>query len=60
MEINLLNILQNKADGKLSYFQIYLTGCVGGICPVAILCPTELVKIRLQDQLSMHNSFCEL
>ena len=41
------------ADGKPSYYQIWLAGCVGGAAQLTIAVPVDVVKIKLQTQTGM-------
>ncbi|XP_067939098.1 solute carrier family 25 member 45-like [Watersipora subatra] len=45
---------QSKADenGKFNYYHLFLLGSIGGLAQVPVVSPTELVKIKLQDQIN--------
>ena len=40
-----------SSDGRLSYTQIGVAGLVGGLAVVPVVCPSELIKVKLQYQL---------
>ena len=40
--------------GKLTYTQIFLVGCAGGVAQIPVVVPSELIKIKLQNQLSKY------
>lgn len=47
-----LNFFQKCDDQRPSYSAIFWSGCVGGTVQLAIACPVELIKVKLQSQMA--------
>ncbi|XP_041351442.1 solute carrier family 25 member 45-like isoform X2 [Gigantopelta aegis] len=49
---NCLKLLQwVKKQDRVSYMDVFLSGCVAGAAQVAVACPVDLVKVVLQSQI---------
>lgn len=47
---NTLKLFTVREDGKYAIHHVAFAGAVSGVVQLAVICPTDLVKIKLQMQ----------
>ena len=47
---NTLRLFTARDDGRHAVHQVAVAGAVSGLVQLAVICPTDLVKIKLQMQ----------